>query len=227
VDLAALIWFAPFAAIGIRAVRGLAWWPIVAAITVARLVAGRSGEPAPRERVDPPLMRRLNLVVAGALVVAGIALLPAWRPVEPGLDAPAGVVATSPPGITEALRELVGPDDRLFAPQPWGSWFEFALPGTPVFIDSRIELFPVAIWDDYDVIIDGGTGWSETLDRWQISVVVAVDRLGRTPLTDRLAGDAGWLEVYRDDDGRVFIRASRSAGLRLSYPSRAGTFGAW
>jgi hypothetical protein len=218
IDPAPLIWLLPFAAIGVRAVRGLAWWPIAAAITVARLLARGPDEPAPRERVDPPLIRRINVLVVGSLVLAGVALLPAWRPIEPGLDAPAGVVATAPPGITETLRDLVGPDDRLFAPQPWGSWFEFAMPGTPVFIDSRIELFPVAVWDDYDAIVEGHEGWSGILDRWGITVIVAVDRLGREPLTERLEADAGWREAYRDDDGRIFVRADRIISRVLLVP---------
>jgi hypothetical protein len=206
-DIATVAWLVPFVAIGVRAVRGLAWWPVVAAITVSRLLAARPGDPVRRKRVDPPLIRRLNLVVVGALVITGVALLPTWRPTDRGLDAPAGVVGTAPPGITAALRDLVTPADRLFAPQPWGSWFEFTVPQTPVFIDSRIELFPTNVWDDYDRIIDGGDGWHEALDRWGITVVVAVDRLGGTSLTERLSTVEGWREIYADEDGRVFVRS--------------------
>ena len=60
------------------------------------------------------------------------------------------MVGNAPPGITGALRENAGPSDRLFNPQPWGSWFEFALPTLPVAIDSRIELFPTSTWDTYE-----------------------------------------------------------------------------
>ena len=83
----------------------------------------------------------------------GIALLPVWRPLDPALGAPQGVVGLAPPGITAALRGLARPGDRLFDPQPWGSWFEFALPTLPVAIDSRIELFPTSVWDTYDSIV--------------------------------------------------------------------------
>ena len=51
------------------------------------------------------------------------------------------------------------PGDRLFNPQPWGSWFEFAVPDLPVAIDSRIELFPAQVWDDYAAVVGGREGW--------------------------------------------------------------------
>jgi hypothetical protein len=206
--VASLVWLTPFAAIGVRTVRGLAWWPIVVAFTAARLLARGPDSPTRPERVEPPMMRRLNLIVAGALVVAGIALLPVWRPLDSGLDAPAGTVGTAPPGITAALREVVTADDRLFAPQPWGSWFEFAVPQGTVFIDSRIELFPEAVWDDYDLIVAGGADALLTLDRWGVTVVVDDGPAG-SPLGERLELDTAWRQVYGDNDGRVFVRAER------------------
>lgn len=206
----ALLWLAAFFGIAAFAVRGLAWWPLVAAVVVAGLLAGPAASPASEAGLrgrDRP--RRVNLAVAGAIVVAGIGLLPAWRPVDPDLGAPAGVVGTAPPGITAALRGIVEPGDRLFNPQPWGSWFELALPGTPVFVDSRIELFPPAVWDGYDAVTDGLDGWAAELDRWGVTIVVAADRLGRIPLAGRLAADPAWREVHADADGRVFVRADR------------------
>ena len=55
-----------------------------------------------------------------------------------------------PGGITAALATTVRSGDRLYHPQPWGSWFEFALPQVTVAVDSRFELFPDAVWADYD-----------------------------------------------------------------------------
>ena len=114
-------------------------------------------------------MRRLNPRRGGARPRRDRRLLPIWRPVDPGLDAPDGVVGNAPPGITAALRDMARPDDRLFNPQPWGSWFEFALPALPVAIDSRIELFPPDVWDDYEAVVDGGDGWEAQLDAWGVS----------------------------------------------------------
>jgi hypothetical protein len=202
------VWLAPFAAIGIRAVRGLAWWPLVAAPTVARLLDAPQTRRA--DRPEPPLLRQLNAVVAAAVALVCVALLPAWRPIEPGLEAPAGVVATAPPGITEALRDVATSEDRLFAPQPWASWFEFAVPEASVFVDSRIELFPAETWDDYEAIDAGDESSLELLESWEVTIVVTAAARGRTPLDDRLAA-AGWRETYRDADGAVWVRADQPA----------------
>ena len=199
----ALLMLAAFFLIGVLAVRGLAWWPLVAAVTLAGLAGGGPARPP---RSEPALFRRVNAGIVAVLVLVGIGLLPAWRPLDRGLGTPAALVGLAPPGITARLRELAGPTDRLFAPQPWGSWFEYAIPGTPVFVDSRIELFAPAVWDEYDSIVDGIEGWRDILERRGVTMIVAVDGIGRLPLATRLHSEAMWDEAYKDEDGSIFVR---------------------
>jgi hypothetical protein len=195
-----LAWLGVFFVIGVYAVRGVAWWPLAASAAVAgRLLT--EPEPVREPRIDPPLIRRLNLIVAGVLVLAGVALLPLWRPIDPGLGAPIGVVGTAPPGITGALREQLRPGDHLFNPQPWGSWFEFAFPETRIALDSRIEMFPADVWDGYDVVVHGADGWQDQLARWGVTIIVAAggdedDQVARLEA-------AGWTVTYHDEDGTV------------------------
>ncbi len=209
-----LVWLGVFFAIGTYAIRGVAWWPLAAVAAIAGLLvttADRPGErPERPERSDPPLIRRLNIVVVAALVVFGVALLPVWRPIDPGLGSPAGVVGHAPSGITAALRELARPGDRLLNPQPWGSWFEFALPDLPVAIDSRIEVFPVEVWEAYARVADGEDGWERQLEDWGVTIAVAALPRGAA-LADRLAA-AGWREVHRDADGIVMTHPDRAVG---------------
>ena len=66
-----------FFLIGAYALRGVAWWPLAAALAVAGLI----GDPARGAEKRGPtrsLFRRLNLGIAGALVLVGIAFLPLW-----------------------------------------------------------------------------------------------------------------------------------------------------
>jgi hypothetical protein len=175
-------------------------------VTVAALVGAERGR-ATLEALER--RRPLNTLLAAVLVVAGIALLPIWRPIDRQLGAPAGVVANAPPGLTAAVADVARAGDNLFLPQPWGSWFEFATPRARVVLDSRIELFPADVWDRYEAVAAGGPEWRAILDAWGVTLVIATnDRPGG--LLEQLATDAGWREAYSDADGRLFVRADRA-----------------
>jgi hypothetical protein len=133
-------------------------------------------------------------------------LLPVWRPIDAGLEAPSGVVGVAPSGLTANLRSVARPGDRLFHPQVWGSWFEFAVPGVLTTVDSRIEVFPQAVWDDYDEVARGASGWADTLDRWGVTLVIA-DK-GMDELIAAISHDGRWRETYADGDGRLFERTA-------------------
>jgi hypothetical protein len=193
-----LAWLAVFFTIGVYAQRGLAWWPLGAAAAIAGTLIPPSTAKA---ILDTPLIRRLNLVVAGGLVLAGVVLLPVWRPLDPGTQTPVAVLADAPSGITAALREASTPGDRIFNPQVWGSWFVYALPDRLVAIDSRIEFFPAEVWDDYEQVLAGVDGWQATLEGWDPDLVVVEGDDG-AGLGARLERE-GWREVYRDADGRI------------------------
>ena len=202
-----LAWLAVFAGIGAYAARGIAWWPLGAVPAVAAIIAlRRPGSTTVAEPADTPVVRRLNAAIAALLVVIGIVLVPAWRPLEPALGAPVGVLVDAPAGITAALRGLARPGDRLMNPQPWGSWFEFALPDLNVSIDSRIELFPAEVWQGHDRILSGRDGWAAQLKAWGVTLAVF------TPLeTDaqaRLTG-AGWRTLYQDEMGSILAAPGR------------------
>jgi len=192
---------------GAFAIRGVAWWSLGAVAGIAGiLLTSRIADPARPEQIGTPVMRKLNVVVAALIVVVGVVLLPVWRPTDPGLDAPRGVLTLAPPGLTAALRDTTKPGDHVFNPQPWGSWFEFALPDLPVAIDSRIELFPAATWDAYEHVIAGVDGWQARLATWGVTWVVASKQ--DEDFARRLAA-AGWHVMYADDDGSLFSAPSR------------------
>jgi hypothetical protein len=205
--LTAYLWLVPFAAFGIWAVRGLAWWPFVAAMVVAPLAGAPAASPTRAPREDPPLIRRLNVAIVAILAVVAVVALPLWRPLDQGLQAPVLVVGTAPSGITGALRAIVRPGDRILAPQPWGSWFEYALPGATVAVDSRIELYPADVWNAIDGIEAGTPGWEEPIRNWDVTLIVAAP--GQGALVQRLTG-AGWRDAFHDEDGTLLVRGDRS-----------------
>ncbi|HUQ77859.1 MAG TPA: hypothetical protein VM427_03160 [Patescibacteria group bacterium] len=207
-----LAWLAVFGAIGIFAIRGVAWWPFGAAFALAGLatrgssVAFDAAADAPAVAADRPaspsrpVLRRANALIVGALALTGVIALPIWRPLDPRIAAPSGLISDAPPGITSALRELVGPGSRILNPQPWGSWFEFAVPEARYVIDSRIEVFPAGVWRDFSDVRAGVEGWAQIIARWQVDFVV-VER-GDAAFVQRLI-EIGWTEVFRDADGGI------------------------
>lgn len=207
-----LAWFGVFVAIGLYAQRGLAWWPLAAAAAVATsgLIPGL---PASTEPATPRGARRLNAAVAALVVLAGVALLPIWRPTDAATGVPVGVLTDAPPGLTAAVRKVTESGDHVFNPQPWGSWFEFAVPEIKVALDSRIEFFPAAVWDAYEAVEAGHGGWEEQLKAWNVAVVVVDDADG--PFAVRLEA-AGWERTHVDPDGALFRRPSPMGAMQSS-----------
>ena len=195
-----MITLAMFILLGIYAERGVAWWPLAA----VAVIAGAGLLPSRAERsAGSPFIRRVNLVLAGALTLVAIAALPLWRPLDPGTRTPAAMLSDAPSGVTRALRDLGRPGDHVFHPQAWGSWIEYAIPDRRTAIDSRIELFPPAIWRAYEQVAVGADGWQAQLVDWDVATVV-VD--AKDPAFAARLADAGWHEAHRDDDGFVFRR---------------------
>jgi hypothetical protein len=208
-----LLWLGGLLVVGAWAERGIVWWalgvPVVLAPTLAGLFdrGGRSSPPR-LTRPEPPTLRRLNLGIVLVLVALIVLLQPAWRP-SPILAGPDGLLTDAPAGLAAAMRDTSSPADRAVVPQRWASWFEWAAPGVPVMVDSRIEVVPASAWADYLVIAAGGPGTLQALARNRASLVV-VDRRGQDALMRTLEGsDASWLIVAQDGDGAMFRSIGR------------------
>jgi hypothetical protein len=196
-----LLWFGVFFAIGLSSIRGVFWWGLAAPVALADLPTALRRE---REREDP--VNVLNVAVVAALVLGLLVAFARWLPY--GSSAPPGTLLTdAPAGVTRVLRSELGPGERVFNAQMWGSWLEYALPGHPVAVDSRIELFPQRVWDDYADVSAGREGWQSTLDRWGVRVL-ALDTVQQADLISRARNDPGWSVEYHRGDAWVFARNS-------------------
>lgn len=206
-----------FALLGAMAARGVAWWPGVAVITVAGLWADARPVDAPERSSASraPRGRGLNALVGATLIVAGIALIPAWRPIDAETGAPAGVLTDAPSGITRALRTLAQPGERVWNPQAWGSWLEFAVPDPLYALDSRIEVIPAATWADAALVAAGEPGWEDILARAGASIVISEGQ--DSPLGAALAASPEWTVAYADEDGTIW-QAVLHTLMRLDVP---------
>ncbi len=216
--LPALLTLVAFAGLGAITGRGLAWWPFAAVFVLARFIP--AGDPAPATARD----RRpstLNGVVMGLLIVAGIALLPFWRPTGPA-GVPLATLSYAPQGIADYLRHLgvrfTSIPPRVWAPQHWGSWLELEAPYLAYAVDSRIELFPTPVWADYDRVEVAAADrlvlppdWAQVLDRDRVGLVVT-DAATNVALETALSR-ACWGRVYTDSDGSIWGRTGEWIGL--------------
>ena len=173
-----LVWLGVFFFLALQAGRGVIWWGLVAPVVVAGLLPARAREDRDRPaRAGTPL---LDLAVAGTLVLALVAAL-----VHVRRTSPATLLSDAPQGLAAAAAAQVPAGSRLVVPEAWGSWFEYAVPSVPVFVDPRIELFPSSVWLDYTKLRVPQDGWREVLDRWHVDAIVVDTR------DPQLAGLAG------------------------------------
>jgi hypothetical protein len=194
-----LVWLGLFFAMALTAGRNTMWWGLAAAPALAGLI-GQAGQ-RPRRELPPSLA---NTAIAACLVLlVGIFFsisLEGGSSHQPGTR-----VADAPAALTAELRRVLQPGDRIFNLQRWGSWFELAIPENPVFVDSRIEIFPGPVWSDYLAVSNGRQGWQAILDRWKVqAVAVNLDQQGT--LIRLMERDPGWRLAYRDDEGVIFLR---------------------
>ena len=193
-----LMWFGLFFAIALPALRGVVWWSLVAPAVVAGLLVHGDPPVGARQERNP-----INLVVVVSLIALFGLMLP-WRS---QLDARSGAssqLVDAPEHLVLAVSGSVPAGGHVFVSQTWASWFEFALPDRPVFVDSRIEIFPDRVWNDYLDVMHGDGGWQEVLTGWSVDAVVL--RAEDTTLGSLIAKDPGWRLAYRDDLGSVFLR---------------------
>ncbi len=192
VDLPAVAWLAVFGALAVPASRGIVLWGLVAPTVAARMMPAR---------VDAVPTGPSRPVAAGGIAVAVLAAITV--PLGRGTSAD-DLLTRAPGGLTAAVMREVPEGTNLFVWQPWGSWFEFAIPEDRVFVDSRIELYPASVWREYGQVRLAEGSWSSILATYDVGAIV-IDA-ENDALRPRLMGEPAWTLVYQDGDGAVFVR---------------------
>ncbi len=180
--------------------RVLPWFAMIAAPAFAQVLAINAGP-----RTSPPARAsRLNGVLLGLLALLTVATLPWLRPYLPLPADRQGYIAPSETPV-EATGFLcsMGSNVRVYNDLAFGSYLIWACPSVPVFIDTRIELYPQEMWRDYFWVANAITGWEDVLQRYGVNTVIAHKR-GMETLVAGLRASARWEAMYEDSTAAIF-----------------------
>jgi hypothetical protein len=202
--LSTLEWilFLGFGWLAFSGIRYVIWFMFLLAVFTAKLVAEWSDQwiDRPIERIHP----RFNLVIASALFLLPLALLPgvrdSWWQDAPPLYEP----STTPVEAVEYLKtreDLSGP---LWNDYAFGSYLQFALPSRPTWMDTRMYSFPQEQWEEY-VRVTNAEGWQEMFDREGVNLLL-LSQAAQPKLVEAVSESDGWCEEYRDEVAVIFSR---------------------
>lgn len=187
--------------------RYIIWYGIVA---MPMLVQGLTKLRESRAQVTRTVPDPVTFLLTG-LILTSLVLVQPWFVQDLALPGPyAGrmlarpapplVTPDTPVAATEYLR--ANPGGQLFNELGQGSYLIWALPEQQVFIDPRIELFPLPLWVDY-IEISRGRAAIELLARYGVGRVM-LNRELQPGLSATLAYAGEWAREYQDQHVEVW-----------------------
>ncbi len=194
------VWFLGFGFLALWGTRYGVWFVMLLAVLSARLLSGWEVRWAKEPQKGSLL---LNWLMPVMFVILPLALLPGIRQTW-WADAPANTKNT-PIEAVQWLRqhpELEGP---LWTEMGFASYVEFALPERPVWIDTRVQLYPVQQWEQYREITYGYDGWEEKLAASGANLVM-ISTASQPRLVALMQKSANWCELYRDETALIYLR---------------------
>jgi len=222
-DLTDLVLLLAFGWLGSGAIRGTVWYGLVMAPILARYLAaiplrsdawdltGLLGRfrrlAAPRQPTR--LAAALNLMLLGVLALgAGLAL--PWVDIRPLVPAPlrGNLTLVSPDTPVAAADYLAmhAPNARIFHTEAYGSYLDWRFyPQMPVFVDTRLELYPPAVWRDYLALSYGRHDWQERLARYDVDTLM-LDKDRMAGLVSAAGAASGWTRAYEDETTVIYRR---------------------
>lgn len=196
----ALVPVVGFVAAGFVAQRNIPMAAVVLAPALGRALRPPAPALSPIELTPSPPPRPLNLVFAAAVAAAMLVFAVAGLR-GPGLDlAPYPVAAVS----WADEHGLVGAPRRVVTQDHVGGYLILRFGReAQVFIDDRVDMYPVTVSRDYRTLLHGRGNALAVLDRHRVDAVIwKVD----APLATILDATGRWHRVYSDSGWAVFLR---------------------
>jgi hypothetical protein len=192
-----------FLALGLYSLRFIA----PAAVVLAP-VLGRALRPAVpiAERLPDPGLDRLSRLVGAALVVLVLAFS-ALSLRGTGLDLSTYPAAAE---VWMSKNGYLDPALHRVAEQDVVGCYLILLRGSKgrVFIDDRVDMYPISVSDDYDTLLHAAPGAEAVLDKYRIDTVLWDRHLA---LPGLLLSRPGWAVAYQDKGWMVLTRTTVAA----------------
>jgi hypothetical protein len=187
------------AILGLYTVRSVPWFVLAMAPLLAEdldclLTAPHRGPASD----PPPLLTRHGRKLALAFGV-GLVFVQLFRPVAPG--GLSRVTKNKPVRLAAVLGRNLPPGAAapIFNEQGWGGYLAFRLGDRArTFVDGRVEVPTMAVWENYLQIIEGAPSAPATLERLGVRWSIVVD--SHTRLITGLIGN-GWTVIDRAQGG--------------------------
>ncbi|MPM91735.1 hypothetical protein SDC9_138869 [bioreactor metagenome] len=194
------VWFLGFGALALWGTRYGVWFVMLLAVLSAQLLTGWE------ERLKSTSTQgnlTLNWLLPLIFVLLPLGLLPGVRQ-SWWQQAPSDTQNT-PFDATAWLQnrpELQGP---LLAEMGFASYLEFALPERQVWIDTRVQLFPVEQWEKYVDITYAYDGWGQELEASGANLLM-VSPVRQPRLAEAMKSASGWCKLYADETALIYSR---------------------
>ncbi len=96
------------------------------------------------------------------------------------------------------------PGGKYFNEMGYGSYLIWAAPNQKVFIDPRVELYPLSQWEDY-IQIQNGVHYNELLAKYGADRIL-LDKKIQPDLARELSRDSTWIIEYSDNQAEIWFK---------------------
>jgi hypothetical protein len=202
-DLTDLLLTGAFFWLALGAGRNVVWFGFVATpLLVVQAATLLPQARAAREVVGSPTLNAVLVAMLGLLLAAALP----WF--KPALFPPSVGALLSADTPVDAIAFIRAQPDRprlLFHTEAAGSYLIWAAPEQPVFVDTRIELYPYEQWHDY-INLGQAHDVDALLKKYDIDGLL-LDVKRQQPLLELIRRSDAWVERYHDDQYVFFTRA--------------------
>ena len=198
-----------FAGLALSAARCVVWFGFIAAPVLAAALAYWTRERG-KVNVPRPGLRLANRVLVGVMLILCVISLPWLRPYIPIPGTSTSFVTPETPEKAAEYLCTLGQQRplKVYHTEGAGSYLIWVCPEIPVFIDTRIELYPPEQWKDYIYVGHALYNWEELLAKYEVNALLLQTDL-HPELIAAVTASPHWQRTYED---KIFVVFEQRGG---------------